>query len=176
LPIGGNPLARALTLIEKALRYQWTPQVTKVHEDNVIFQVASEIEADGMTVAPGTYPGTKKKLGAQFMGKTAWQDPEYRLILPTHGTQFLYAELNVTPHVLRRNGQRRMTALRRSPTVCSTRAEGQEISSQFSMIRPHGLFLKVIEVKNLARGLFAVAITATVVLSAYTAIKWLMVG
>ena len=84
----------------KALRYQGTPQVTKVREENVIFQVASEIEADGMTVLPGTYPGTKKKLGVPFMGKAAWQDPEYRLILPTPGTQFLYAEVDVTPHVL----------------------------------------------------------------------------
>ena len=43
------------------------------------------------------------------------------------------------------------------------------------MIRPHGLFFKVIEVKNFARGLFAVAVTAAVVLSAYAAIKWLMI-
>jgi hypothetical protein len=66
--------------------------VTKVREENVILHVASEIEADGMTVAPGTYPGTKKESGVPC--------PEYLLILPTSGTQFLYAEVDVTPHVL----------------------------------------------------------------------------
>jgi hypothetical protein len=56
------------------------------------------------------------------------------------------------------------------------RAAVQQINVETFDDRARQPVSRVIALKNFARGLFAVVLTAAVVLSAYAVIKWLMIG
>ena len=72
----------------------------KVRQKEMTFQLACTIEADGMTIPPGTYVGSKKEFRASHMGQIIWQNPEYRLYLPGSLREtFLFVEVDVTSHV-----------------------------------------------------------------------------